>query len=86
MQIYGFDGYFPKQSCFCAYINRVMLHLVWRLFFNRLFYFFFFVNIFLCITFASRKGVRCMFCSSAVYMEVFSRESTAALFKSGGLD
>ncbi len=40
MQIYGFDGYFPKQSCFCAYINRVMHHLAWRLFFNRLFYFF----------------------------------------------
>ena len=40
MQIYGFDGYFPKQRCFCFYINRVMLHLVWRLFFNRLFYFF----------------------------------------------
>lgn len=40
MQIYGFDGYFPKQRCFCFYINHVMLHLVWRLFFNRLFYFF----------------------------------------------
>lgn len=85
MQIYGFDGYFPKQSCFCAYINRFMHHLHGGYFLIG-YFIFFFVNIFLCITFASRKGVRCMFCSSAVYMEVFSRESTAALFKSGGLD